>query len=330
MNKKLSTIISFFISFLFLYLSVKDINLSDLFNQKIKVNYFYLFLASVILYLSIYIKAFRLKILLKNYKQLSLNTYTKPILIRHFLNATLPGNLGEIAKPFVLKDYLKKPYFECLSITIIERVFDLIVILLIFGVALFFNQIGLDLSYIIIYMLFFLFGLILFFFIIKNKFIIQLLPFNFLKQLKKGFFYALKDKKQIINLILITIFLWFLLCSADFFLFSSFHILSQILTIPNIIFLTGLTVVAQLIPSAPSSIGVFNYLIIEALEFFFRINNIDFDLNLKVQITSISFIVLFFSILPDITWGFFVFMKETEVKLKKLKSFVKKNKFYKY
>ena len=119
--------------------------------------------------------------------------------------------------------------------------------------------------------------------------------------------------------------MWFFLCTADFFLFSSFDILNEILTIPNIIFLTGLTVVAQLIPSAPSSIEVFNYLIIEALEFFFRINNIDFDVSLKVQITSISFIVLFFSILPDITWGFFVFMKETAVKLKKLKSFVKKN-----
>ena len=325
MNKNFSTIISFFISFLFLYLSVKDIALGDLFNQKIKLNYSYIFLASIILYFSIFIKAYRLKILLKNYRQLNLSTYTKPILIRHFLNATLPGNLGEIAKPFILKDYLKKPYFECLSITIIERAFDLIIILLIFGIALFFNQIGLDFTYVVTYMLFFLLGLILFFFIINNKFFIQFLPFSFFKELKDGAFYALKDKYQIIKVLLITIFLWFFLCMADFFLFSSFDILSGILTIPNIIFLTGLTVVAQLIPSAPSSIGVFNYLIIEALEFFFRINNIDFDVSLKAQITSISFIVLFISILPDITWGFFVFMKETALKLKDIKSFGKKS-----
>ena len=136
MNKKFSTIISFLISFLFLYLSVKEIKFSDLLNQQIKINYFYLILSSLILYLSIYIKAYRLKILLKKYKKLNFKTYTKPILIRHFLNATLPGNLGEVAKPYILKQYLKKPYFECLSITIIERVFDLIVITLIFGVAL--------------------------------------------------------------------------------------------------------------------------------------------------------------------------------------------------
>ena len=321
MNKKISTILSFSISILFLYLSIRDIKLGDLFNHQIKVNYVYLFLTSAIIYLTIYIKAFRLKILLKNYNQLSLNTYTKPILIRHFLNATLPGNLGEVAKPYILKNYLQKPYFECLSITIIERIFDLIIISLIFGVALMFNKIGLDFNHIILYMIFFTIGLMVFIFLIKNNFIIRYFPLNFLKQLKKGAFYALKDKNQIIKVSLITVILWIFLCMADFFLFSSFDLLGEVLSIQNIIFLTGLTVIAQLIPSAPSSIGVFNYLIIEALEFFFRINNIDFDSALKTQITSISFIVLFFSILPDITWGFYVFIKETSIRIQDLKKF---------
>ena len=325
MNKKFSTVVSFLISILFLYLSVKDINLSDLFNHQIKVNYLYLFLTSAILYLTIYIKAFRLKVLLKNYRQLNLDTYTKPILIRHFLNATLPGNLGEIAKPYILKSYLQKPYFECLSITIIERIFDLIIISLIFGVALMFNHIGLNLNFIILYMIFFFIGLISFIFLIKSNFIIKYFPLNFLKQLREGAFYALKDKDQIIKVSLITILLWIFLCLADFFLFSSFDVLSEILSIQNIIFLTGLTVDAQLIPSAPSSIGVFNYLITEALDFLFRINNIDFDIALKAQITSISFIVLFFSILPDITWGFFVFTKETSIRIQDLKNFSNNN-----
>ena len=324
MNKKFSTTISFLISILFLYLSIKDIKFSDLFNQHIKINYLFILLASFLLYISIYIKAYRLKVLLKNYKKLKLSIYTKPILIRHFLNATLPGNLGEIAKPYILKEYLNRPYFECLSITIIERVFDLIMITLIFGVALTFNQIGLDLSYLITYMLLFFIGLTLFFIIIKSKFIFKFSNLNFIKQLREGAFFALYDKYQIINTLLITIFLWFILCTADFFLFSSFNILSDVLTIPNVIFLTGLAVVAQLIPSAPSSIGVFNYFIIEAIDFFFKINNIEFDIFVKAQITSISFIVLFVSILPDITWGFIVFMKQTSIKLKDLKKFRKK------
>ncbi len=321
MNKLYPKIISFIIGLIFLYLSVKDIELGYLLSQKIKINYIYLFLSSVILYLSIYIKAYRLKILLKNYKQLSFSTYTKPILIRHFFNATLPGNLGEIVKPYILKNYLKKPYFEFLSIVILERTFDLVVILSIFWVALIFNQIDLDFTYVFMYTFFFLLGLILFYFLIISENIFKSFPFVFLKQLKMGSNNALKDKYQIIKVSLITIFLWIILCCADFFLFLSFDVLNEIVNIPNIIFLTCLTVVAQLIPSTPSSIGLFNYLIIEALEFFFRINNIDFDLSLKTQITSISFIVLFFSVLPDITWGFFVFTKETSLKLKDLKLF---------
>ena len=211
-----------------------------------------------------------------------------------------------------------------MTITIIERIFDLIVITLIFGVALFFNQIGLDLSFLIIFISLFFVGLVLFFLIIKSNFISNFFYFNFIKQLRDGATFALYDKFQIISTFLITFFLWFVLCAADFFIFSSFNILSNVLTIPNIIFLTGVTVVAQLIPSAPGSIGVFNYLIIEALEFFFKINNIDFDIMIKTQITSISFVVLLVSILPDITWGFTVFVKETSIKLQDLKIFSKK------
>lgn len=321
MNKLYPKTISLIIGLIFLYLSVKDIELGYLLSQKIKINYIYLFLSSVILYLSIYIKAYRLKILLKKYKQLSFSTYTKPILIRHFFNAALPGNLGEVAKPYVLKNYLKKPYFEFLSIVIIERAFDLAVMLSIFWVALIFNQIGLDLIYVLMFTFFFLLGLILFYFLIISENISKLFPFVFLKQLKIGANRALKDKYQIIKVSLITIFLWIILCSADFFLFLSFDVLNEIVTIPNIIFLTCLIAVAQLIPSTPSSIGLFNYLVIQTLEFFFTVNNIDFDLSLKTQITSISFIVLFISVLPDITWGLFVFIKETSLKLKDLKLF---------
>ena len=319
MSKKYSILISFFISLLFLYLSVKDIKLIDLFNQHIKVDYSYLLLALSILYLSIYVKAYRLKILLKNYKQFKLSTYTRPILIRHFLNATVPGNLGEFAKPYILKEYLKKTYFECFSITIIERSFDLIVFALIFGIALFFNQIDLNLSFLIIYMSFFFIGLLFFFLIIKSKVISKFFNFDFVKHLRNGAYSALNDKYQILNTSFLTLFLWFILITADFFLFFSFDILKSVLNIPNIIFLSGLIFIAQLVPSAPSSIGVFNYLVIEALEFFFRINNVEFDIMVKAQITSISFIVLIISILPDITWGFAVFVKETSVKLKDLR-----------
>ena len=120
-------------------------------------------------------------------------------MIRHFLNATLPGNLGEFAKPYILKEYLKKTYFECFSITIIERSFDLIVFALIFGIALFFNQIDLNLSFLIIYMSFFFIGLLFFFLIIKSKVISKFFNFDFVKHLRNGTSSALNDEYQILK-----------------------------------------------------------------------------------------------------------------------------------
>ena len=111
----------------------------------------------------------------------------------------MPGNLGEFAKPYILKEYLKKTYFECFSITIIERSFDLIVFALIFGIALFFNQIDLDLSFLIIYMSLFLIGLLFFFLIIKSKIISKFFNFDFVKHLRNGASSALNDKYQILN-----------------------------------------------------------------------------------------------------------------------------------
>lgn len=321
MNKTYSTIISFIISIFFLYLCFKDLNVIDLINQDININYFYLFISIFILYISIFIKSLRLKILLKNYKTLTFIQYTKPVLVRHFLNATLPGNLGEIAKPYILKNYINKPFFECLSITVIERFFDLIIITFIVGLALIFNDIGFSLNYVYFYFFLFTLGLIFFIFLAKSKYAKKILPLKIVKNIQDGFYFALNDDFQIIKLLCCTIFLWVILCIADFFLFSSFLVLDNVLSYQNIIFLTGVTVLAQLIPSAPSSIGVFNYLIIQTIEFYFNVNGIYIDNSIILEVTYASFIILIISILPDITWGFFVFVKETSIQLNKIKSY---------
>ncbi len=323
MSKNTSKILSFFISIFFLYLCFKDISFKDIFKNKLDINYTYLFISIFLLFFSIFLKTKRLEYLLTQYKKLNFSTYSIPILIRHFLNATLPGNIGEIAKPYILKKYLNKSFFECLSITLIERFFDLFVISLIIGLALSFNVIGIGYSYILSYFILFFFGLLIFIIIAKSNTFFKYFPLKFIKHIRVGAKNALRDKSQIFKVSISTIILWFILVSADFFLFSSFNILNNILNLQNIILLTGLTVLAQLIPSAPSSIGVFNYLIVEALEFFFRLNNIEFDEILKAQLVAISFVVLLISILPDITLGFFVFLKESTLRIADLKKYEK-------
>ena len=77
-------------------------------------------------------------------------------------------------------------------------------------------------------------------------------------------------------------------------------------------------VLSQFIPAAPASVGVFNYFIIETIEAFYKAKNLNFDLSIQTELTSISIIILLIYILPDITWGAYVFYKESLQNLKKL------------
>ena len=79
--------------------------------------------------------------------------------------------------------------------------------------------------------------------------------------------------------------------------------------------------ISQFIPSAPSSIGVFNYLIIEIITKFHEVQNLEFSLQTQAELTSISMIILVIYILPDITWGAYLFFKETTLNLSKIKNY---------
>lgn len=156
-------VISILISIFFIYLCLKDIPINNLF-ENIQFNLVLLIPAITLLYLINILKAFRLKILLTKYKKKKLQSYLKPILIRQFINTAFVGNIGEVATPFLLKKIFKCSYFEGLSVIISERLIDLTVITFIFGIALLFNDLNLDINiffnYFGIYsllMLFFLF-----------------------------------------------------------------------------------------------------------------------------------------------------------------------------
>ena len=105
----------------------------------------------------------------------------------------------------------------------------------------------------------------------------------------------------------------------DLLLFKSFEITNPISSVPNIIFLTGVVLASQLIPAAPSSIGVFNFFVIQTIQKFYEVLNLEYNAQIEASLTSISIIVLILYVIPDITWGAYVFFKETSVNLKNIK-----------
>ena len=171
---------------------LKDIPLKNLF-ENLKFNSYALFFAIFLLYVINFLKAQRLKILLKNYKRKKFNFYLKPILLRQFLNTVFMGNIGEVITPIYLKKYFKCSYFEGLSIIISERLIDLTVITFIFGVALLFNELNLDIQFFFIYFSIYILLIFTFLFIVNFKKKIFLIPMKIISNFNLGYKYSIKN-----------------------------------------------------------------------------------------------------------------------------------------
>ena len=316
-------IISILISIFFIYLCLKDIPITNLF-ENIQFNLGFLILAIILLYLINILKAFRLKILLKSYKKKRINLYLKIILLRQFFNTIFIGNIGEVTTPFFLKKIFKCSYFEGLSIIISERLIDLTVITFIFGIALLFNDLNLDNHVIFVYFGIYVLLIFLFLFLVNYKKKIFFIPEKIIRNFRLGYKYSVQNTEILYFSFFLSFFIWVVFILIDFLLFQSFEVTKPISSISNIIFLTGVIVLSQLIPAAPASVGIFNYFVIETIEAFYKVQGIEYDLNTQVQLTSVSIIVLFVFILPNISWGGYVFYKETLLNLSKIKDYSKR------
>tara|TARA_B100001250_G_scaffold414263_1_gene451595 strand:+ start:2547 stop:3524 length:978 start_codon:yes stop_codon:yes gene_type:complete len=316
-------IISILVSCFFIYLCLKDIPLKNLFNN-IQFNIYLLIIAILLLFFINIIKAYRLKVLLKYYKTKKFNFYLKPILFRQFLNTTFIGNIGEIITPVILKKYFKCTYFEGLSIVISERLIDLTVISFIFGISLLFSGLNLDNQIFYIYFVLYIFSILFFLFLVNYKKNIFFIPKKIIKNLKMGYIFSIKNIDIFLVSLLLSIVVWSVFILIDLLIFKSFKLTIQISTLSNIVFLSGMMVFSQLIPGAPASIGIFNYFIIETIEAFYNAQGIDYDLTMKTQLTSISIIVLLIFIIPNITWGGYIFYKEALFSIGKVKDYSKR------
>ena len=316
-------ILSISISCFFIYLCLKDIPLENLFNS-INFNLSLLILAIILLFLINILKALRLKILLRNYKTQKFYFYFKPILIRQFLNTAFVGNIGELVTPMILKKYLKCSYFEGLSIVFSERIIDLSVITLIFGISLLTSDLNLPYSFFYTYFIIYFFLIMIFLLLVNYKKKIFLIPMEISKKIFLGYKFSIKNKDILWHTFLFSIIIWTIFIITDYLIFISFEATYPISSLSNVIFLTGIILLSQFIPAAPASVGIFNFFVIEAIEAFYKSKGIIYDLNIQIQITSISFIILLIYIIPHITWGGYLFYKETILSLNKITNYSKR------
>jgi glycosyltransferase 2 family protein len=142
MPKKLTISLIFggAISALTLYLASRNVPADQLLSYLGTVNYWWIVPTFVIVVVTFILRALRWKVILKGICEVSFWQSFHPTMIGFMMNCVLPGRVGELARPVLLKRNKGVPVTAGLSTIAAERIFDLISLIVMF--ILFFSSVS--------------------------------------------------------------------------------------------------------------------------------------------------------------------------------------------
>ncbi|MDA8753951.1 flippase-like domain-containing protein, partial [Candidatus Marinimicrobia bacterium] len=132
MNKYLKLFLASALSFVGIYLAFSGENLPLLFNEIYKVNYLGVISGSIALVSSCYVRAYRWKLLIDPIKKIPVKEIFGSTMIGYFGNGILAFRLGELLKAYSLSKNRSIQVSEVFGTVIVERVLDLLMVLLLF------------------------------------------------------------------------------------------------------------------------------------------------------------------------------------------------------
>ena len=127
MNNKLtlSFIAGIVISAAALYLAFRNVPFTELIGYFATINYIWVLPSIIIVVLCFFIRALRWRIILESSRKISLIRAYHPMIIGFMMNCVLPGRVGELARPVILKKKENIPFATGLATVAAERVFDI-------------------------------------------------------------------------------------------------------------------------------------------------------------------------------------------------------------
>ena len=133
-QKQIIPIISAIISIVCIYFAYKKIDVDIFFATLLNVDYLYIMMASVLLYVTIWIRALRWNVILD--QDFNLYHLFKIQMVGYFANYTLPLRVGELLKSVLLgkKNNISKSYV--FGTIVVERFLDMFLLFLMIIVAL--------------------------------------------------------------------------------------------------------------------------------------------------------------------------------------------------
>lgn len=136
-KKILKAVFLFSLTFFFLYLAFRGNNFNELFIVLKNANYLYAFSGAFVgIIIGSYIRALRWRYFLNPLKEnIGMNNLISSMMVGYMMNSIIPRS-GEIYRPFLLASNEKISRASAFGTILAERVFDLISLLVSFGICL--------------------------------------------------------------------------------------------------------------------------------------------------------------------------------------------------
>lgn len=275
-KKRLFTIIGFLISFILLYFSLKDIHFNEIYTILKNANYRLVLLPTCFIFLAAFFSSFKWSKISGG--RVKIKNAFIALIIGLFINNVLPARIGEVARAYVLSKKEELSFSFTLSTVLVDRLFDLIGLLII--TFLFFpkQKMPPQVSKAIYMLILILTICIVFFILFSNKMAAQIIS-NKLNKLKKSFFVKLGNKvfeiqenlsrikspATTIFYIFIAFIQWLCMSSALYFVTLITNTKIDFFYIP---FICALLNMGIAIPSSPGYIGVYQFILVYLLSIF--------------------------------------------------------------
>jgi uncharacterized protein (TIRG00374 family) len=131
MNKKLFTslVLGALLSGLTLYLAFRNVPVDELLNYLGTINYWWIGPTVLLVLASFSLRVIRWQIILRQAGAVTYWQAFHPLMIGFMMNCVLPGRIGELARPVILKKNENIPIATGLGTVAAERVFDFILLI---------------------------------------------------------------------------------------------------------------------------------------------------------------------------------------------------------
>ena len=296
-------ILSISVATLCLYFAFQQVNLEDINRALFTANLFYVFLATLITFITFILRSIRWRILLNTPKELSFVQYMSSTHIGYFLNNILPFRAGDLGRAQLLSNQSKEIRFSFLVGSLVaEKIIDLWIIGF-FSIFIIFSgyQDVLDFKFsLIILLLYIITSTIIFG---RNSLVnIVQEKFSITRNFIDGYLLVSKNK---IKLVGISILLW---CSFVVYIYLVLQALNINLTTQQYIGLTIISSIVTSLPVAPAAIGTYHLAVIYCLSLY----GINIDLAQTAAILMHSLFLVY-----TIIFGY-IFLSFEKIDLKTL------------